>query len=154
MRIFRTRRARTSLLLFFVPCAQLEEADTIGSTNGGVASRLSFTVHLPNGSEIRSWSRLSVALQQLHKTNTPEANPHTHADDDAGRRQSSRKRMRPLEYWANERKLPHVESPPASSHRVPGAHVRATCCPWLTGVLYDSGEVVGAISGDTLLAFE
>ena len=99
---------------------------------------MSFTVRLPDGTEISSWPRLSVALRELHEAHDPETNPLTQPE--ANRRTSGRQRMRPLEWWSNERAPREWRSnrrrppPPAShAHAADGfcaapAYVRQASC--------------------------
>ena len=54
---------------------------------------------LEDGTEVRSWEELRECLQAVLAPDAREAPPMT---DDSCRR-GSRKRMRHLEYWANER---------------------------------------------------
>ena len=66
-----------------------------------VARGLKFVLSLPDGTEISTWPALRKALQETLQGEAREANPLT--QDEENCRRGSRKRMRPLEYWANER---------------------------------------------------
>ena len=55
----------------------LEELDGAGLDSEPVTAGLSFKVRLPNGTEISSWPRLTVALRELHDNHAPETNPLT-----------------------------------------------------------------------------
>ena len=79
------------------PAVESEDEDS----ELGVAQGVSFTLSLPDGTEIRSWKSLGRWLQDVAPAQAPEAK--FSACDDSASRRGSRKRMRPLEYWANER---------------------------------------------------
>ena len=66
-----------------------------------VVRGLKFVLTLPDGTQVSTWSGLRKALQETLQAEAREANPLT--QDEENCRRGSRKRMRPLEYWSNER---------------------------------------------------
>ena len=81
------------------PAADCQDADS----DLGVAQGVSFTLSLPDGTEIRSWKSLRRWLQDAATAPAPEAKFSACDESASCARRGSRKRMRPLEYWANER---------------------------------------------------
>ena len=85
-------------------------ADAFAVEETSVAAGITFSVRLPTGVEVRSWEQLCRALRELSNAPTPrDMAPATRVEE--GVRRGNRKRLRPLEYWSNEResRRPDVE---------------------------------------------
>lgn len=104
---FELAKAQKSTVAVDLPLGWKLEVNGIECTaaadeDADVAAGLSFSVHLPSGVEVRSWSHLRQQLHALqHGMTQSKKAPPTYADE--APRRGSRKRLRPLEYWANER---------------------------------------------------
>jgi hypothetical protein len=93
-----------------------DEPDALLSPTTGVARGLTFSLRVEDGIVLSTWPALRRKLQE---TLAQLSDPSTQGNEEGARRRGSRKRLRPLEFWANER------------------------------VVYDRGEIVGAIVHDS-----